>query len=104
MQEIWNELFSFEYSYEILIGIGVLLVLVGFFKIVRNGLRIILWIVLTAVGCWGVAYGLERSSNPVMVNVSEDLGSLIKPGRELIVDQLLKVCRNMDVPYLKLDQ
>lgn len=100
MQEIWNQILNYQYINEILIGIGALLVLVGFFKIVRNGLRIILWILLTALGCFGVAYGLDRSTNPATANLSAELGSFVEPGKEFFIEKLQNVCQSLDVPFL----
>lgn len=96
MQEIWNELLGFEYINEILIGVGVLLVVIGLFKILRNGLRIVLWIALTVVGGFGVAHGLDRSSNSVTIDLSDKLGPLIEPGKEFLIEKLQNACRILD--------
>lgn len=97
MQEIWNKLLGFEYINEIIIGVGALFVLIGFFKIVRNGLRIVLWIALTVAGGFGVAYGLDRSSNSVTIDLSDKLGSLVEPGKEFLIKKLQNACRILDI-------
>jgi len=97
MQEIWNEILNYQYINEILIAIGGLLVLIGFFKILRNGLRILLWILLTAAGAFGVAYGLDRSSNSVTLNLHNELETFVEPGKEFVVEKLQNVCRGLNV-------
>lgn len=95
MQDKWNDFLKFEYSSEIIITIGAVLALIGLYKVVRNSLRVIAWVLLMGIGAFGVAYGVDRSSSSFTINLSNELKALVDPGREMSVEAMKTFCQGL---------
>lgn len=96
MQDIWKDFLNFQYSSEVLIAIGAILALIGFYKVVRNSIRIIVWVLLMCIGAYGVAYGVDRSSSSFTINLTNELKALVDPGREMSVEAMRTFCMGLD--------
>lgn len=57
----WQQFLRFEYSDEIMLVVGGLLVLIGVLQIVRSSLKLLFWVLLAGVGAVSASYGMQRS-------------------------------------------
>lgn len=94
--EHWNNFLNFEYANEVLIVVGALLLLFGVMRILSSSLKLIFWVLLSGLGGFAVAYGVERSGSDIPLNLSQEIKSLIGPGRELSVDAMGVLCDRLD--------
>ncbi|MBX2879343.1 MAG: hypothetical protein KTR32_05385 [Granulosicoccus sp.] len=94
--EHWNNFLNFEYSNEVLIVVGALLLLFGVMRILSSSLKLIFWVLLSGMGGFAVAYGVERSGSDIPVNLSQEIKSLVGPGRELSIDAMRVLCDRLD--------
>lgn len=93
--EHWNNFLDFEFANEVLILVGALLVLFGVMRILKSSLKLIFWVLVSGLGGFAVAYGVERSGSEVPLNLSQEIKSLIGPGRELSVDAMRVLCEKL---------
>ncbi|MBF0124594.1 MAG: hypothetical protein HQL60_04585 [Magnetococcales bacterium] len=78
----------------LLIGCGALLALVGVFKIIGNGISLLIWVMLVLVGLSGVHLGLKRQSLPLPLDMTK-LEQMFEPGKALSRDALRALCRQL---------
>lgn len=57
----------------ILLTAGGPAVLLGFYKVAKQGVALLPWLVLLLVGVWGMSYGWEHIGDPVQSAVSEEI-------------------------------
>ncbi|MBF0621767.1 MAG: hypothetical protein HQL54_07535 [Magnetococcales bacterium] len=78
----------------IIMGIGALLVLIGFIKIISNGLTLLIWVVLVVVGAFGVNYGLSMRNGELPTEMTSIL-ELLEPGAEMSREALASICEKI---------
>ncbi|MBF0144326.1 MAG: hypothetical protein HQL59_12830 [Magnetococcales bacterium] len=84
----------------IALGGGGLLTLFGFFKIVSNGFRFLLWVVLLSIGSVAVEYGLDHPppglrEMGITPGAVDGLRTLVGPGKELSYRTLAEACAKL---------
>ncbi|MBX2836930.1 MAG: hypothetical protein KTR35_08740 [Gammaproteobacteria bacterium] len=94
--ERWEAFLAFDLSSEVLIVLGGFLVFVGVMKIIGMGLKMFFWVLLVTIGLASVAYGLERTSLDLPINVKEELKDLAGPGGKLSMQAIEMLCLRMD--------
>lgn len=92
--EYWQQFMQFEHANLALIAVGALLLLWGILKILGSSIKLVLWVIMAALGGTAVAYGLELSNFPI--NVSQELRDLVGPSRELSVEAMRNICEKLD--------
>ena len=93
-QNLWARFEAFEFSYEILMGVGGLLVIIAALKIIRSSLKVLFWVVLGAIGVVSFSYGMNRGDSSITREFDDkiDIGELIRDGRE---DVLRVMCEKL---------
>jgi len=92
----WESFEQLEYSNELLVIIGALLLLIGVMKIIRSGLKMFFWVVLCAVGAGAIAYGNKNSTVDLPFNNSNQISEYVGAGKDLSADALELLCRKLD--------
>ena len=94
IQNYWARFEAFEYSYEILMGVGGLLVIIAALKIIRSSLKVLFWVVLGAIGVVSFSYGMNRGDSDLANELDGklDIPSLIADGKE---DVLRVLCERL---------
>ncbi len=94
--EMWEDFRRLAYSDEILIGLGALLVLVGIVKIVRSSLKMLFWVLLSALGLASISYGMDQ--NPINIGFGQKLilSDYIGQGKEMSADVLKLLCTKLE--------
>lgn len=87
---------QFEYFNELLIGVGALLVIIGVLKILGSSIKLLIWVAMACIGAFAVNFGMQRASLSVPVSLSEELKSLVGPGKALSANALQALCRKLD--------
>lgn len=94
--ELIREFLAHPQSDLVLLVVGTLLTLVGFFQVVRKGFALVFWLVLFAAGLFPLMYVFKGSDADFLTNTRArvtDIGSMA-PG---IRDDVLKVwCDKLD--------
>jgi len=92
--EHWEQFLQYEYANMVLLVLGALLFLWGVLKILGSSIKLILWVLIAALGGSAFAYGLELSNVPI--NVTQELQDLVGPGKDLSVDAVRGICERID--------
>lgn len=91
---LWARFESIEYSYEILMGIGGLLIIIAALKIIRSSLKVLFWVVLGAIGFASFSYGMNRGDSQLTRELDGriDIADIIRDGKE---DVLRVLCEKL---------
>ena len=91
---LWARFESIEYSYEILMGIGGLLIIIAALKIIRSSLKVLFWVVLGAIGFASFSYGMNRGDSQMTRELDGriDIADIIRDGKE---DVLRVLCEKL---------
>jgi hypothetical protein len=84
-----------EIDQNIFLIVGGILLLIGVFKIIQNGITIVFWAFLSLVGFVGVQYGLDSETSILPANLTEEALKAIKPGTDMSIEALESMCSNL---------
>lgn len=94
--ESWDAFMAFELSSEILILFGGLLVFIGVMKIIGMGLKMFFWVILVSIGVASVAYGLDRTSIELPVDLKDEIRDLAGPSGKLSMQAMRHLCLRIE--------
>ncbi len=57
----------------VLLVVGGLATLVGFFKLIQHGMVLLIWIALLLVGIWGVSYGWTQMEHQIKPALPDEI-------------------------------
>ena len=77
---------------EILLVVGLILALIGIYKILSNGLTLAFWVLLLVVGVSSISYALRTQG----VVIPPALSATIEPGKDMSIDALRALCEKVD--------
>ena len=92
----WNRFLEFEYAYEILMGVGAIILIIAVLKIIRSSLKMLFWVVLGSIGFLSLSYGFNNGSGTLPGGFGSDrtidLADIVRDGKE---DVLRVLCERM---------
>ena len=97
IQDYWSGFLNYEYSNEILMGIGVFLFIIAALKIIRSSLKLLFWVVLGTLGAFSFSYGYNDGNSGLPQIAAEraasiDLADIVRDGKE---DVLRVLCERL---------
>lgn len=94
IQAMWHRFEAFEFSYEVLMGVGALLLIVAILKIIRSSLTVFFWVVLGGIGAASFSYGMSGGDSNIANELGEkaDLSDIMREGKE---DVLRILCEKL---------
>lgn len=93
----WESFQQLEYSNELLVIIGGLLLFFGVMKIISSGLKMFFWVVLCGLGAGSVAYGINNKEVDLPFNNTNELSEYLGTGKELSSDMLQLLCTKLNL-------
>lgn len=92
----WNRFLEFEYAYEILMGVGAIILIIAVLKIIRSSLKMLFWVVLGSIGFLSFSYGFNNGDGTLPGGFGSDrpidLADIVRDGKE---DVLRVLCERM---------
>lgn len=88
----WESFQKLEYSNELLVVFGGLLLFTGVVKIIRSGFKMLLWVVLCGIGLSGVLHGLNKTPDVLDSYKGEKMSAYVGTGKELSTEMLQLLC------------
>lgn len=95
-QQHWEAFQQQPYSDLIMIAFGGILLLIGVLKIIRSSLKMLFWVVLSAIGIASIAHGMDESPFEFADGNADDLSGYVVAGKELSADVLQLMCSKLD--------
>ena len=95
-QRHWEAFQQQPYSDLIMIAFGGLLLLIGVLKIIRSSLKMLFWVVLSAVGIASIAHGMDESPFEFATEKTDDLSGYVVAGKELSSEVMQLMCSKFD--------
>ena len=92
----WENFKQLEFSNELLIIFGGLILIIGALKIIRSGMKMLFWFVLCCLGVVSVSYGINNNAVQLPFNDSNELSEYLGSGKELSSDALEMMCAKLD--------
>lgn len=92
----WESFKQLEFSNELLMIFGVLLLFIGVIKIIRSGLKMFFWVVLCGLGAGSFYYGNNNKEVKLPFNDTNELSEYVGAGKELSSDALRLLCTKLD--------
>ena len=97
IQDFCLRFLDYEYSNEILMGIGVFLFIIAALKIIRSSLKLLFWVILGTLGAFSFSYGYNDGNAGLPQIAAEradsiDLADIVRDGKE---DVLRVLCERM---------
>jgi len=97
IQNYWLRFLNYEYSNEILMGIGVFLFIVAALKIIRSSLKLLFWVLLGTLGAFSFSFGYNDGNSGLPQIAAEraasiDLADIVRDGKE---DVLRVLCERL---------
>jgi len=94
IHNVWRDFEALEYSHEILMGVGGLLIIIAALKIVRSSLKVLFWVVLGGIGAASFSYGMNRGDGSISQELDGkiDISDIIRDGKE---DVLRVLCAKL---------
>jgi hypothetical protein len=86
-----------EIDQNIFLIVGGILLLIGVFKIIQNGITIVFWAFLSLIGLVGVQYGLDSETIILPGNLTEEVLKAIKPGTDISIEALESMFSNLKI-------
>ncbi len=93
--ELWEEFRQLDYSNEILMIFGALLLLFGVMRIIRTSFSMLMWVLLCGLGAASMAFGFNEAGSPPLFENNPDLTEYVGVGKEISSDALLKLCEKI---------
>lgn len=94
--EWWDNFRQLEFSNEILIIVGALVLIIGVMRIISSGLKMLFWVILCALGMGSIAYGTNQRELSLPFNESNEIAEYVGTGKELSSDALRLLCDKLD--------
>lgn len=92
----WNRFLEYEYAYEVLMGVGAIILIVAVLKIIRSSLKMLFWVVLGSIGFLSFSYGFNNGDGTLPGGFGSDrpidLADIVRDGKE---DVLRVLCERM---------
>jgi fatty-acid desaturase len=95
-QRHWEAFQQQPYADLIMIAFGGLLLLIGVLKIIRSSLKMLFWVILSAIGIASIAHGMDESPFELANGTTDDLTGYVVAGKELSADVLQLMCSKLD--------
>jgi hypothetical protein len=91
----WQQFLQFEFSNEVLMICGAMLVLIGVMRIIRSSLRLVFWVFLSGIGVAAVSYGMTGSAID-LPGTNGNLTDLVGQGKDIPIDALRVLCLKLE--------
>jgi len=96
ISEYWNRFLAYEYAYEILMGVGAIILIIAILKIIRSSLKMLFWVVLGSIGFLSFSYGFNNGDGTLPGGFGSDrpidLADIVRDGKQ---DVLRVLCERL---------